>query len=115
LIKSVPDADYANQAAAGVLSVMRAVSTPFGLHTPGEPNNSSTLWRTVADQKNLVYYFDSATSPNAFWVSLANLDLKEGAPAMKLTMAGGKVYSGDVSAKLERAAPFQFLQASPSS
>ncbi len=115
LIKSVPGADLANQAAASVLSVMRTTSTPFGLHTEGEPNNSSTLWRTVADQKNLVYFFDSATSPNAFWVSLAELNFSEGAPTMKLTMAGGKVYAGDVGKSLERAVPYQFLQASPSS
>ncbi len=115
LIKAVPDGTLANQAAAGVLSVMRTVSTPFGLHTPGEPNNSSTLWRTVADQKNLVYLFDSATSPNAFWVDFADLDFKEGAPVKKLTMAGGKVYAGNVAKQLKPAEPFQWLQASPSS
>jgi choloylglycine hydrolase len=115
LINSVPDADMANQAAASVLSVMRTTSTPFGLHTPGEPNNSSTLWRTVADQKNLRYFFDSATSPNAFWVDFADLDFEEGAPTMKLTMQGGKVFAGNVAKSLERAAPYQFLQASPSS
>jgi choloylglycine hydrolase len=115
LIKSVPEGTLANQAAAGVLSVMRTVSTPFGLHTPGEPNNSSTLWRTVADQKNFRYFFDSATSPNAFWVDFADLNFKEGAPAMKLTMAGGKVYAGNVAKSLEPATPFQWLQATPSS
>ena len=111
----MPDETLANQAAAGVLSVMRSVSTPFGLHTPGEPNNSSTLWRTVSDQKNLVYFFDSATSPNAFWVDLKDLDFKEGAPVKKLSMEGGKVFAGNVADKLEPAKPFKFLEASPSS
>jgi penicillin V acylase-like amidase (Ntn superfamily) len=115
IVTAVPDATYANQAVAGVMSVMRTVSTPYGLHTPGEPNNSSTLWRTVADQKNLVYFFDSATSPNAFWVDFSDLDFKQGAPVKKLTMAGGKVYAGNVASKLEPAQPFQWLQASPSS
>jgi choloylglycine hydrolase len=111
----VPDGTLANQAAASVLSVMRTVSTPFGLHTPGEPNNSSTLWRTVADQKNLVYFFDSATSPNAFWVDFKDLDFKEGAPVQKLTMAGGQSFAGNVAADLEPAQPFKFLEATPSS
>ena len=66
----------------------RASSVPLGITTPGEPNIASTLWRTVADQKNKVYFFDSATSPNTFWVPLADLDFKEGAPVKKLTMAG---------------------------
>ncbi len=67
--------------------------------------HSSTLWRTVADQKNLVYFFDSATSPNAFWVEFADLDFKEGAPVMKLTMAGGKVCAGNVAPSSSRRSP----------
>jgi choloylglycine hydrolase len=69
----------------------------------------------VADQKNLVYVFDSATSPNAFWVEFKDLDFKEGAPVMKLTMRGGKVYAGNVADKLEPAQPFKWLEAQPSS
>ena len=115
VVTAVPGATYANQAVASVMSVMRTTSTPYGLHTEGEPNNSSTLWRTVADQKNLVYVFDSATSPNAFWVEFKDLDFKEGAPVKKLTMAGGKVFAGNVADKLEPAKPYKFLEAQPSS
>src|SRR5262249_25941195 len=79
-IKSVPGQSFANQAVASVMSVQRSVSVPLGMPAPNEPNIASTLWRTVADQKNLVYYFDSATRPNTFWVSLSKLDLKAGAP-----------------------------------
>jgi penicillin V acylase-like amidase (Ntn superfamily) len=82
---------------------------PLGMSSPGQPNVSSTLWRTVSDQKNRVYYFDSATSPNAFWVPLADLDFSEGAPVKKLTIAGGKVYSGNAADKFEPAEPFTFL------
>ena len=115
IVSAVPGASYANQAVASVMSVMRTTSTPYGMHTEGEPNNSSTLWRTVADQKDLVYFFDSATSPNAFWVDFKDLDFKEGAPVKKLTMAGGKVYAGNVAAQLEPAQAYKFLVASPSS
>jgi penicillin V acylase-like amidase (Ntn superfamily) len=115
VVTAVPDQSYANQAIASVMSVMRTVSTPYGMHTKGEPNNSSTLWRTIADQKNLVYVFDSATSPNAFWVEFKDLDFKEGASVMKLIMQGGKVYAGNVADKLEPAQPFKWLEAQPSS
>jgi penicillin V acylase-like amidase (Ntn superfamily) len=77
-IKSVPQQSFAYQAVASVLSVQRAVSVPLGIKTPKEPNIPFTFWRTVSDQTNLVYYFDSATRPNTFWVSLAKLDLKLG-------------------------------------
>jgi penicillin V acylase-like amidase (Ntn superfamily) len=108
-IGAVPDQSFEFQALASVLGVVRAVSVPLGISTPGQPNISSTLWRVVADQKRLLYAFDSATSPSAFWVSMADLDLKPGAPVKKLTVAGGRVYSGNVASRFEPAAPFTFL------
>lgn len=110
-IHAVPGGTYVNQAVASTLSVIRSVSVPLGITTPGQPNISSTLWRTVADQKNRVYFFDSATSPNAFWVPLADLDMAEGAPVKKLTVEGGRVYSGNAAAEFEAATPFTFLPA----
>ncbi len=111
-IKGVPQQSYAYQAVAGVLSVQRAVSVPLGITTPSQPNISSTIWRTVSDQKNLVYYFDSATRPNTFWVSLTKLNLKPGAPVKKLTIQNGEVFSGEVADQFKDAEPFKFLQAS---
>jgi choloylglycine hydrolase len=42
-------------------------------------------------------------------VPLAELDLKEGAPVKKLTLIGGKTYSGSAASKFEPAQPFEFL------
>jgi len=108
-INAVPDHSYQNQAAASVLSVMRSVSVPLGITTPGAPNIASTIWRTVADQKNRVYFFDSATSPNTFWVPLADLNFSEGTRVKKLTIAGGKIYSGNVAKDFVQAEPFKFM------
>jgi choloylglycine hydrolase len=110
-LMGVPGQAHANQAVASVLSVMRAVSVPLGIATPGEPNIASTIWRTAADQKNLVYFFDSATRPNAFWVSLSKLDLEPGAPVKTLTVANGEVFSGEVADDFVAAEPFKFLPA----
>ncbi len=93
------------------MGIMRDVSVPIGLSMPNEPNISSTLWRTIADQKNKVYYYDSATSPNTFWVALSDLDFKEGAPVMKLELADGAIYSGNASKLFKKAEPFKFLPA----
>ena len=112
-IQGVPQQSFTLQAVAGVMSVQRAVSVPLGITTPDQPNISSTIWRTVADQKNLVYYFDSATRPNTFWVSLSQLDLKPGAPAKKLTIQNGEVFSGETAASFKPAEPFKFLPATP--
>lgn len=110
-IKGVPNQDYQFQAVAEVLSVQRAVSVPLGISTPDQPNLSSTIWHTVADQKSLIYYFDSATTPNTFWVDLHKLDLKPGAPVKKLTVAGGRVYAGEVSAQFVETPSFKFMPA----
>lgn len=112
IITAVPAESYANQAVASVSSVMRAVSVPLGITTPGEPNIASTLWRTISNQRDKVYFFDSATSPNAFWVPLGDLDLKPGAPVKKLTLTGGKVYAGNAASAFAPAEPFTFLPAS---
>jgi penicillin V acylase-like amidase (Ntn superfamily) len=81
----------------------------FLITHPTKPNISSTLWRTVWDQKNKVLFFDSATSPNAFWVPLSDLDFSEGAQVKKLTMAGGRVFAGNAASKFEPAEPFKFM------
>jgi choloylglycine hydrolase len=110
-IQGVPSQSYIYQAVASVLSVIRAVSVPLGITTPGQPNISSTIWRTVSDQTHKVYYFDSATRPNTFWVSLAKLNLEQGAPVLKLALADGQIYAGDVSGEFRLATPFKFLPA----
>jgi len=109
IITAVPDQSFQNQASASVLSVMRSVSVPLGITTPGQPNIASTLWRTVADQKNKVYFFDSSTSPNAFWVPLADIDFSPGAPVRKLSVAGGAIYAGNAAADFVDAKPFAFM------
>lgn len=110
-IRGVPDQSFDYQAVAEVMSVMRSVSVPLGLTTPGQPNIASTIWRTASDQKNLMYYFDSSTRPSTFWVSMSKLNLKPGAPILKLDVASGQVYSGEVSTQFKPATPFAFMPA----
>jgi penicillin V acylase-like amidase (Ntn superfamily) len=108
-IQAVPQHTFSNQATAGVLSVMRSVSVPLGITTPQAPNIASTLWRTISDQKNLIYYFDASTQPNTFWVSLQSLDFKPGAAVLKLALSEGELYSGEVAKAFKPADAFQFL------
>lgn len=108
-IKTVPTQQYAVQAIASVLSVTRSVSVPLGITTPNEPNIASTIWRTLADHKNRAYFYDSATSPNTFWVSLDKLNFKVGAPILKLALDAGQIYEGEVSGEFKAAQPFTFL------
>ena len=89
----LPEPKNQRQGVAGVLSVMRNVAQPFGTSKADEPNTSQTIWRTVADLTNGVYYFESTTSPNIVWVKLNKLDFTEGAKVQKLLGMGFELLS----------------------
>ncbi len=108
-LKGLPKPSDYRQNVASIFSVMRNVSSPFGVAEAGRPNISATRWRTVADLTNRVYYFESTISPNIVWVRLDLLDLKEGAPVRKLDLVKEPDRIGDVSRQFEPARPFVFL------
>lgn len=108
-IKALPQTSDYRQAVAGVFSVMRNVSVPLGISIPSQPNIASTRWRTVADQKHRVYYFESTLSPDIFWIDLKKLDFNAGEKVRKLTLTGGEIYAGDAADKMQVAEPLAFL------
>lgn len=95
-------------AVAELLSVMRNAAQPFGVPDPERPNISSTIWRTVSDLSNLVYYFESSFSPNLIWVRVDGLRLGKGAPATRLDLTKDDTYVGEVSDRFVSAEPFAF-------
>lgn len=108
-IDALPKTDNAEKAVACVLSVIRNASVPYGISTPESPEISTTQWRTVSDSKNLTYFFESSVTPTIFWVSLQDVDLSEGAPVLKLSVANGETYHGDATKAFTPTAPFPFL------
>jgi penicillin V acylase-like amidase (Ntn superfamily) len=110
-VNAVPKTDDPLLAAASVFSIVRNASVPYGITTADEPNISTTRWRTVTDHKALRYFFESALSPNTFWVELKNIDFAEGAPVLKLSLGEGEqtIYAGDASSRFAQAEPFSFL------
>lgn len=108
-INALPQTSDYRHAVAGVFSVMRNVSVPLGISIPSQPNIASTRWRTVADQKNLVYYFESTLSPDIFGIDLKKLDFNSGAKVRKLSLTNGEIYAGDAADKMKVSEPFKFL------
>ena len=108
-INAIPQVEDTRTALASVFSVIRNTSVPLGITTPNEPNISSTLWRTVADHKNKVYYFESTLFPNVFWVDMKDVDFSEKAPVKKLDLLSGKTYAGNTADKFINTDPFRFL------
>jgi choloylglycine hydrolase len=97
------------QAVATVFSVMRNVSIPIGIKTPGKPNIADTLWLAVADQKNKVYYFQDTKGPSIIWTKLGGLDFKEGSGPRKLQLAGNPDLTGDQTKNFKQAELFKFM------
>ena len=106
-VRSVPKDVTPQRAAAEVLSVLGTVSVPLGYELEGEPNLSSTQWRSVADARSLRYYFGFTTEFSMFWVDLSSLDLTPGAPILKLDTSTRKDLSGSVNAVLARSEGFK--------
>lgn len=108
-INAIPKVADTRTAVASVFSVIRNTSVPLGITTPNEPNISSTRWRTVSDQKNKVYFFESTIQPNVFWVNLQDVDFSEKAPVKMLDLVSGKTYAGNTAEQFVEVKPFKFL------
>lgn len=108
-IDAIPKTGDVRLSVASVFSVIRNCSVPFGISSESEPNISSTRWRSVSDQKNLVYYFETVLTPNTFWVNLSEFDLSKGGKVMKLDLGSFATYSGKANSSFKPSAPFKFL------
>ncbi len=112
-INAVTQSNDPQIAAAAVFSVIRNVSAPYGVSIPEAPNLSTTRWRVVADQKSKIFYGESATSPNVFWVDLKKLNFSKGAQVRKLDLGVdmSRILMGEVSNQFAPAKPFDFMAA----
>lgn len=108
-LKATPKYETARDSIAATVSMARSISVPLGISDPKEPNIATTIWRTVSDIGARRYYFDSAFSPEIFWVDLDKLAFPKDGQALKLSLQGQRVLAGEVSASFVPAAPFAWL------
>ena len=107
-IDAIPQTSDPRLSVAGVFSVIRNVSVPYGITTEGQPHISSTRWRVVADQKHLVYYFENVLTPNVLWVNMNQVDFSAGGQVSKLALDAGQVYAGNALEHFVESRPFEF-------
>ena len=108
-LSKLPQATDERQAVAGVFSVMRNVSVPWGVGDPEHPNLSPTYWRSVADSTNKIYYFESALSPNIVWVNLNNVNLGPGSGVRAVKVEENYSIIGNVDNQLAPVKPIAYL------
>lgn len=105
-IKHVPDNVGYDDAIGSLASIMGTVSVPYGYEIQGEPNVSSTQWRSISDATGLKYYFKFADSLSTFWVDLGHLMLTPGAPVLKLDTSKHADFSGCINHLLKKSSGF---------
>ncbi len=111
LIKAIPQSGEPNRLLASVFGVIRNVSVPLGISAQDQPELSSTRWRTVFDHKRGLYFFESAMTPNTFWVDLKEIDFSSETGKVKKLDLGvdqDHTFAGDATAAFKDAAPFPF-------
>lgn len=100
-LKYLPNSLDIRNIFGAVRSVMQIVNEPYGTSTPERPKVSWTLWRTIADLNDQVYYFNLTTEFNMFWAPLVEFNLQSGAPIMKLDLIQNHDLAGDVVGKFK--------------
>lgn len=110
-LAKLPDATDVRQQVAGVLSVIRNVSVPWGPVDPDHPNLAPTYWRMVIDHTRRVYYFESALSPYVVAVDLKKVDFspKSGVRSVKVEGDEGFNLIGNINAAFKPAEPIVYL------
>ncbi|MDE5868687.1 MAG: linear amide C-N hydrolase [Muribaculaceae bacterium] len=104
-VKAVDDADLGVSIAR---SILVNSSVPYTYEIEGAPNLSSTQWRSYADTRDKRYYFDIVTNPGYYYVDLEKINLKPGAPILKLDTSSkeAKMLVGDAQKELKKSAGF---------
>lgn len=105
-IRNVEPTADADLGASETRSVMANVSVPYIYTVNGEPNVSSTQWRSLANLRDLRYYFDIVTNNGLYYIDLGKCNLKEGASVMKLDTSKSRDYVGEANKHLKKSAPF---------
>jgi choloylglycine hydrolase len=102
-VKPVADADLG---VSITRSIIDDVSVPYTYEIAGEPNLSSTQWRSYANLRDRRYYFDIVTNPGCYYIDLSALDLYNGAPVLKLDTSKETNIVGCANKHLKRSEPF---------
>jgi penicillin V acylase-like amidase (Ntn superfamily) len=111
-VDAIPQSGTPDRVLASMFGVIRNASVPLGISTPDRPEISSTRWRSVVDHRRLLYFFESAISPNVFWVDLKKIDFSAETGHVRRLDLGpeqSRPYAGDATDDFVEAEPFKFM------
>lgn len=96
----------ADLGAAITRSILVNSSVPYTYNIVGEPNLSSTQWRSYSNLRDKLYYFDIVTNPGYYYVDLKKCDLTPKGKILKLNTEHTQDLVGDVTDRLEKSDGF---------
>jgi len=103
-LKTVPVPKDTREALAEAYSIAKTVSVPRGAKNTSVGVSSEdtwpTLWTTLADASNRLYFFQASGAPNMFWIDLDKVNFTNGAP-VKYVSGDDVSLAGEVSKKLK--------------
>ena len=102
-VEAVGDADLGVSIAR---SILVTCCVPYSYLIEGDPNVSSTQWRSYANVRDRRYYFEIVTNPGYYYVDLTKVNLEKGAPVLKLVTSETSGLVGEVNSRLVKSAPF---------
>ncbi len=82
-------------------------SVPYNYNISGEPNISSTQWRSYSNLRDKLYYFDIVTNPDYYYVDLKKCDLTPTGKILKLDTEKTSDLVGDVTDRFEKSEGFK--------
>ncbi|KAK5311181.1 hypothetical protein LTR93_011810 [Exophiala xenobiotica] len=95
---------------ATAAGMIRAVSVPF---VPESQINKGldvwpTLWRVYYDLKDMMFFYESAVEPLAFYMALSDYDLSSGGTVKRLGLVGASWEDryGDMKGRFTKSEPF---------
>lgn len=101
-----PVAD-AQLGAAITRSVLVNACVPYTYNIAGEPNLSSTQWRSYSNLRDKLYYFDIVTNPGYYYVDLKKCDLTKKGHILKLDTSKSADLVGDVTKYFKKSEGFK--------
>lgn len=87
-------------------SVLVNACVPYSYNIEGEPNLSSTQWRSYSNLRDKLYYFDIVTNPGYYYIDLKKCDLSRKGKILKLDTSKHTMLVGDITDKMEKSAGF---------
>lgn len=102
-LNTAPSPKDSAEALEEAFSIAKTVSVPRGArNTSGGVDSEDTwptLWTSLADAPNKLYFFQASGSPNMIWIDLGKLDFSRGAP-IRYVSGEDISLTGEVTKKL---------------